>query len=48
LARLYLLGGLTYGGAAALYAASVMQKLPGFWFGAAGGSFLVGAMIAAA
>jgi hypothetical protein len=47
LVRLYLLGGLIYGCAAALYAASVMQKLPGFWFGAAGGSFLVGALIAA-
>jgi hypothetical protein len=45
LVPLYLFGAAVYSAAGAIYAGSVMQKLPGFWFGAAGGAMIVGALI---
>lgn len=46
LVLLYLPGALIYGAAGTVYAASVIQKLPGLWFGAAGGAVIAGALLA--
>jgi hypothetical protein len=48
LVPLYLVGVAVYGGAGAVYTASVMQKLPALWFGSAAGAVLIGALIAVA
>jgi hypothetical protein len=46
LALLYIFGTTVYCVASAIYAPSVMQKLPGPWFGLAGGAVIVGAVLA--
>ena len=46
LVLLYLYGAAVYGAAGLIYSASIMQKLPGYGFGAAGGTAMVGALIA--
>jgi hypothetical protein len=48
LVLLYLLGAALYGFAGAMYAATVIHKLPSLWFGAAGGAVIVGALLAVA
>jgi hypothetical protein len=48
LVLLYLLGTLIYGAAGAMYAASVMQKLPDLWLGATGSAMIAGALLALA
>jgi hypothetical protein len=48
LVPIYLLGTIIYAAASGIYAPSVMQKLPGFWSGAAGGAMIAGALLALA
>lgn len=48
LAPLYLLGAVIYGSAGAVYASSIMERIPLLWFTVAGASLIVGALLSVA